>query len=205
MEASHLSPGASAAWRLSLLAALAVGPAGCDRGCMGLGERGVGAAAPGATGALPRPAVDCPDGLARCEEGTVSVSRLATLPAPCTGPANACSCPWEAVAACPDGCAADEVELVVDRARAARQLCAPGKDGGVFATSPAAARGGVDAAAAETPCDEGNRYVCAAGRVVECASRAAVGLCLRGCFADGTSIDDDGVSREAAFAILCSR
>jgi hypothetical protein len=168
---------------------------------LGLGERGIGA---GATGALPRPAIDCPDGLARCEEGTVSVSRLATLSLPCTGPATACSCPWEAVAACPDGCAADGVELVVDRARAARQLCALG-DGGVIATSPGAAPGGVDAAAAETPCDEGDRYVCAGGRVVECASRGAVGLCLRGCFADGTSIGDDGVSREAAFAILCSR
>jgi hypothetical protein len=196
-----------AAWRLSLfvlflLAVLLAGLAGCDRGCGWLGERGVGVA-PSVTGALPRPVVDCPDGLARCEEGTVSVSRLATLSSPCTGPATVCSCPWEAVAACPDGCAADGVELVVDRARAARQLCAPGRDGGAFVTSPATPAAAGDAA--ETPCDEGDRYLCAAGRVVECASGAAVGQCLRGCFADGTSIGDDGVSREAAFAILCSR
>ncbi len=160
----------------------------------------MGMASPSATGALPLPAIDCPDGLARCEEGTVSVSRLATLSMPCRGPASTCSCPWEAVAACPGGCAADGVELAVERGRAAGQLCAPGRDGGVFAVAPAAA---LDAA--ETPCDEGDRYLCAAGRVVECASRAPVGQCLRGCFAEGTSIDNDGVSREAAFAILCSR
>src|SRR5580658_3030502 len=109
----------------------------------------MGMASPSATGVLPVPAIDCPDGLARCEEGTVSVSRLATLSTPpCRGPASACSCPWEAVAACPDGCVADGVELVVERAHAASQLCAPGKDGGLLAVAPATTPD-----AAETPCD----------------------------------------------------
>ena len=128
-------------------------------------------------GALPQPAVDCPDGLARCEDGTVSASRLATLRVPCVGPASACTCPWEAVAACPDGCAADGVEVVIERDRAAGQLCAPGRDAGALAASPLPpADAGVLPAsplptvdAGETVCEEGDRYRCAGGRVVECA------------------------------------
>jgi hypothetical protein len=64
----------------------------------------------------------------------------------------------------------------------------------------------VDATAGlEADCDEGDRYRCAGGRVVECASGQIVAACLRGCFAEGSSIDDDAVTREGAFAILCSR
>jgi len=188
------------AWRLSVVAVAVGALTGCDRGCGWLGERGLGLATPSATGSLPLPVVDCPDGLARCEEGTVSVSRLATLSMPCQGPASACACPWEALTACPAGCAADGAEVVASRDRAAAQLCAPGRDAGVFAAARDAAPD-----ADETACEEGDRYRCAGGRVIECASAAVVGECLRGCFSEGTSIDDDGVSREAAFAILCSR
>jgi hypothetical protein len=154
-----------------------------------------------ATAAQPRTAVDCPDGLARCEEGTVSVSRLATLPMPCSGPASACSCPWEVLGDCPGGCAADGMEIVVERARAVAQLCAPGGDSSLPAAPPPPPAPD----AGDVLCEEGQRYLCAGGGVVECASRKAVGRCVRGCFAEGTSIDDDGVNREAAFAILCSR
>jgi hypothetical protein len=94
---------------------------------------------------------------------------------------------------------ADGVELVIERRLAAAQLCAPGRDAGVFAVPPRATDAG------ERLCEEGDRFLCSGGRVVECASEAAVGWCVRGCFAEGASIDDDGVSREAAFAILCSR
>jgi hypothetical protein len=185
-----------------VLAVLLAGGAGCDRGC-GDGLRALGRGSLTPAGSPPLRVVDCPDGLARCEEGTVLVSRLASLPMPCQGPASACECPWERAADCAGGCAAEGVEVVVDGAHAASQLCAPGgaaADGGVFATSLVAAPD-----ASETPCDEGDRYRCAGGRVVDCASTVAVGRCVRGCFAEGTSIDDDGVSREAAFAILCSR
>ena len=84
------------------------------------------------------------------------------------------------------------------RDRAGAQLCAPPADAGALAhpTLP------VPAAA---PCQEEQRYVCAVGLVVECASGTSVALCMRGCYAEGASIDDDGVRREAAFAILCSR
>ncbi len=184
-----------------LLVLLGGGLAGCSRDCGGLGERAIGLASPSATSALPRPVADCPDGLARCEEGTVSVSRLGTVPVPCAGPASACSCPWEALEACPGRCVADGVEVVIERADARTQLCAPAPSAGVLAvpSAPGAPDGG------EAQCEEGDRYVCTGGRVVDCASRAAAGTCLRGCFAEGTTIGDDGVSREAAFAILCSR
>lgn len=160
------------------------------------------------------PVVDCPDGLARCEAGTVSVSRLATLPLPCHGPASACECPWEATGDCPYGCAAEGVELVVEAPRALGQLCAPGPHAGIFAVpamvtpgalgpSPVGAATSTDGA--DTACDEGERYRCVGGRIVDCASGSIAGQCTRGCFAEATSIDDDGIRREAAFAILCSR
>jgi hypothetical protein len=60
-------------------------------------------------------------------------------------------------------------------------------------------------AGAETLCEEGERWRCARDRIVDCSSGLIVGQCLRGCLGDGESIEDDGVSREAAFAILCSR
>jgi hypothetical protein len=176
--------------------------AGCDRGCHGTRLRdlrgGVGSAL--SSGALPLNTADCPDGLARCSAGVVSVSRLATLRLPCQGPPGACSCPWDWAAECTSACVADDVELVVERAQADRQLCAPAADAGLFvvpAPAPAPSPGEL--------CDEGQRYLCAGGQVVDCASGRVVGLCVRGCFAEGTSIDDDAVSREAAFAILCSR
>ncbi len=167
-----------------------------------------------ASGPLAAPAVDCPDGLARCEEGTVTVSRLATLPMPCNRPGAACACPWEIEAECPYGCAAEGVELVVDRAKAGSQLCAPAPDAGPFASpgpvppaaaAPPGAPGASPVSGPEDGCDEGDRYRCTGGRVIDCDARRVAGACARGCFADGTSIGDDGVNREAAFAILCSR
>jgi hypothetical protein len=143
-------------------------------------------------------AVDCPDGLARCEAGVVSASRLGTIHLPCNAPPPRCTCPWEVIARCAYGCAAEGVELVVDRSQAGTQLCVPAPDAGAFArpTLPAAAA---------SPCEEGQRYTCRAGLTVECASGTTVGLCTNGCAAEGAAIDDDRVSREAAFAILCSR
>ncbi len=143
-------------------------------------------------------ALDCSDGLARCEAGVVSVSRLATIPLSCSLPPPACSCPWERVADCDGRCAVDDLEVVIDRSHASTQLCAPGPDAGIFARATPAVR-------ATITCEEGQRYVCNAGSTVECASGSVVGFCTDGCYVDGASIDDDGVSREAAFALLCSR
>jgi len=127
----------------------------------------------------------------------VSVSLLATIPQPCSGPPPRCACPWEPIAECDRGCAVDGLDLVVDRGQAQAQMCAPPADAGLFAMAttptPAAA-----------PCEEGQRYACRGSFVIECASSNTVGHCVRGCYAGGASIDDDGVRREAVFALLCS-
>ena len=208
---------AAPAVAVGLAIALACGGCGggCERGCTRdwLVERGLGAPTPTALGPMPLNAVDCPDGLARCEEGVVSASRLATVPMPCRSPSGDCACPWDRVGECATGCLADGAEVALERARATAQLCVPAPNHAPFATplgSPPA--GGSPAPAvvdalgeAGATCDEGDRYRCAGGRVVDCASGSPVAQCVRGCFSEGASIDDDAVSREAAFAILCSR
>jgi len=126
----------------------------------------------------------------------VEVSRLAIVPQPCRGPGEQCSCPWERVVECELGCVVDGIEIVADRSRAAAQLCAPAADAGPVARPEHAAG----------ECEDGQLYRCTGGQVVSCAEHAVVGECVRGCFAAGAYLDDDVVvSREAAFAILCSR
>ena len=187
--------------RLGGLLLLACASGGCERGCARdwLDENGGRPGAPSPRGSLPLDAVDCPDGLARCESGVVSASRMATVPARCHGPPSVCECPWDPVATCDAGCTAEGVEVVVERGRARPQLCAP-----VAGTAPFAVPRQPPAAAA-APCDEGERYECRGAAVIECASNTVVATCLRGCDEDGGAIDDDGVNRVAAFAILCSR
>jgi hypothetical protein len=172
---------------------------GCDKGCgnarVGVREvRNLGAKA---LGDLPIAGTDCPDGLARCEQGVISVSRLATIPAPCSGPPETCRCPWDRIVDCPNGCAADGVEVVMERGAAA-QLCA--LRGGVLPAVPSQVP-----IPAPAPCDEGDRFECRGNAVVECAGNLVIGTCLRGCQREGGAIDDDRASRVAAFAILCSR
>jgi hypothetical protein len=177
-----------------LLVAFAIGGAGCERGCArGWVER----ADPRAPSRALGPAVDCPDGLARCEQGSVSASRLASIPQPCTATAQACTCPWDVVGECRNGCVVEGVDVVVDRSVAQAQLCAPERDASTSVMAavaePAAAR-----------CEEGEVFACRRGAVIDCAGHRQY-ACPRGCFRDGASLDSDGVSREAAFAILCSR
>jgi hypothetical protein len=180
--------------------ALALATGGCDRGCGALIGRvtekgGLGPTGPG--NGLALGGFDCPDGLARCEEGVISVSRLATIPSPCHGPPEACRCPWDRAVDCPGACAADGVEVVIER-DAAAQLCAP-KGGPAFVLPS------LTPLPSGAPCEEGNRFECSGSSVVECASNAIAGTCLRGCERDGGAVDDDRVDRVAAFAILCSR
>jgi hypothetical protein len=96
---------------------------------------------------------------------------------------------------------------VIDRARAATQLCAPARDGGALVRA-------MHAPAA--PCDEGQLYRCSLGTIVDCHATATIASCLRGCVVDGASIETSEpvplvggapappVEREDAFAILCS-
>jgi hypothetical protein len=113
--------------------------AGCDHGCGSLGSdwralapRSAGspttpeaARAPGGGGQGLLQGIDCPDGLARCEDGRVWVSRLATLTTPCGGASAPCVCPWDSIAACRGACAAEGAVAVMDRERAAVQMCTP--------------------------------------------------------------------------------
>jgi hypothetical protein len=148
--------------------------------------------------AAPLSAVDCSDGLARCNGGIVEVSRLATIAQPCKGTAEACACPWERLGECDEGCVVDGVDVVMERGVALRQLCATRSEAGTVAR-PTSAQ-------APVACDEDELYRCARGAVVACAARAAVGTCIRACVAEGASLSSDTpVDREAAFAILCSR
>jgi hypothetical protein len=174
--------------------------AGCERGCARgwLGEHGVGHESPVRKGGSLLNAIDCPDGMARCSEGVVQVSRLATIAQPCSGPPERCACPWDKIAECDQGCAGEGVEVALERSVAAVQLCTPGADSGVVATL----RMGVS----PHGCDEGQAYRCATGVVVACANNAVVAACVHGCVAEGASVEDDvPVTREGAFAILCAR
>jgi hypothetical protein len=191
-----------------VLFALAGLVAGCERGCAWrwLHERGLGGprAASRSNPGAAVDAIDCPDGLARCVEGSVEVSRLASIAQPCRGPEGACACPWDVVASCDQGCAVEGFEVVVGRAGAAVQLCAA-PPGDVVARAPATP----DARRSVPMCDEGQLFRCVAGDVVDCALRDVVASCVRGC-AEGADAVEDGIgqhplTREGAFAILCSR
>jgi hypothetical protein len=74
---------------------------------------------------------------------------------------------------------------------ATAQLCAP--PAGAVLAVPAPADAGL------ARCDEGEAFRCTGSVVVKCGAKA-------GCVEDGMGVGDDTlVSREAAFAILCSR
>ena len=190
---------------------------GCDRGCSSLNEdwgppgaRTAGSSpnlertlAAGPGGALPRMlrGTDCPDGLARCEGGRVWVSRLATLPALCGGASAPCVCPWDSIAACEGPCAAEGAVAVMDREKAAVQMCTPAERTG---ESPFVRALGADAQP-PSDCDEDDAYRCSDSVVIDCALLRAVGRCSSGCSTAGATLFGDGIHRETAFAILCSR
>ncbi len=177
---------------------LLVGLCGCERGCARawFDQHGMGETARPGPGPMMN-AIDCPDGLARCVDGVVEVSRLATLPQPCSGSAEACECPWQRAGDCERACVVEGATLVVERGSAVRQLCAPLPEAGshvVPVLQPA------------PDCDEDVLYRCAAGAVTACAQHAVVARCEAGCAVEGSEIGDDvAIDREGAFAILCSR
>jgi hypothetical protein len=166
---------------------------------------------------LPLNAIDCPDGLARCVDGVVEVSRVFSYASPCVGPPDKCTCPWERVVACDRGCAADDVEIVLAREKAGAQLCAPAA-AEVFARPHVVANEADGAtpsfALARALCGGGagadpEPYRCAAGNVVACATdggdSAVIATCLRGCAEDPSYLEDDRLTRDQAVALLCRR
>jgi hypothetical protein len=96
----------------------------CDRGC---GSRWIATRKETVTDvpSLFAPALDCPDGLARCVGGVLEASDLARIPMPCKASEGKgqCACPWRAVGECPRGCLAEGVEVVSTPDRAAGRLC----------------------------------------------------------------------------------
>ena len=145
---------------------------------------------------------DCSDGLARCVDNRVEVSRLAHLPHPCGGTAEgrgACACPWDFVATCETGCAASGLVAAAGPDVAIRQLCRP--DANIVRPS-------FPGDAAPRIC-AGPGLMCADGAVRVCdqAGRPerVLGICLHGC-EPGIAIDhgewaiDNGLP-----LILCRR
>jgi len=137
--------------------------------------------------------IDCPDGLARCVDGVVEVSRLAEVPARCSG--KGCACPWDALAKCPRGCAAPGVEVLAHGVPT--RVCAAAADQGLARPAGAPAVG---------TCGEPGLTTCAGAVVVVCeaAGPRAVGVCARGCIEDGEALEDlrDDAAR---VALLCRR
>jgi len=186
-----------------VLACLTMALPACERGCLSswLSEHQIGGHS--APGMEQLRFVDCPDGLARCVGGVVEVSRLARHPEPCSGSTEACSCPWDKGEACASGCVAEDVEVVLDRARGRQQLCAPAK-GEAYAIR------GAPGPAERPPCGD-ERYRCTQAFVFACDPAAtdhearAVAQCLKGCAASGMTLDDDRLDDDAAMALLCAR
>jgi hypothetical protein len=189
--------------RAALLFTLAALSGGCERGCLSRWLSDKGGAASGESGegrGVTLSAVDCPDGIARCGAGTVSISRPYHYAVPCTGSPEQCACPWERLGDCPEACVAEGVEIDLPKDLAIAQLCAPRPNVTAFVGPPHGDE-------LVTQCDEG--YLCKASLVIACgvASRA-IGLCAFGCVRDGQSIDpEDGqeLTAAGASAILCLR
>jgi hypothetical protein len=149
-------------------------------------------------GSVPLSGVDCPDGVARCVGQTVQASRLYSYATPCSGPPETCSCPWDNVRGCERGCVVENDEVVMARDRAALQLCAP-LAADVLSKPPPQ-----DLVFAAMLCDSAS-YRCNQGVVVKCGDGEPLALasCVRGCADEDTVVDDDGVTRDQAIAILC--
>jgi hypothetical protein len=142
--------------------------------------------------------VDCPDGLARCVDGIVEVSRVAVIAQPCVGPPEKCRCPWDRIGGCDHGCVADDVELVLPRAQAFLQLCAPSA-ADVFARPPA------HGIAMPPGLCTGEMYRCAGGTVIACPAGEPKPLatCVRGCADEGSVLDEEGLNSDQVVALLC--
>jgi hypothetical protein len=183
--------------RGGLVLVLLVCLAGCQRGCAKpwLADRGIGGDPRTSPSAIvPLNATDCPDGLARCVQGSVEVSLLGTVPHPCTG--EACACPWERVGDCDTACTVDGLEVVLAREHAEEQLCA--------STATGLARP-AEATSVVTPCDI-RGYRCDGDVLERCdedgATPRTIAVCSHRCAAE--SIDADAVTNEQAAALLCA-
>jgi len=181
---------------------------GCERGCLStwLRDHGFGGEVPRPPTAGDYKEAPCPDGMARCRDGAVYVSRAYSPPAQCSP--EGCRCPWDKLSACARGCVAEGLEIEMPRESAEKQLCAP-DPGRVFAhgTPPGYAPPPqpADPEVLESFC-EVERYHCARGVVHRCDSGQAkpVAVCEVGCI-QGEALIVEDISVEAATALLCVR
>jgi hypothetical protein len=187
-----------------------LGLAGCERGCLArtLSDRRTDA--PDAAATFDLGGTDCSDGLARCVDGRIEVSRAAHLPHPCA-PSGAspedrrrlCECPWDLAGRCASGCAVDGVEVVATADVAATQLCAA-LEPIARPMTPADPRVDGVCASEEVRCESGVVRVCdAPGRPVR-----PVAVCLDGCepaigWPEG--VPGERATGAGAGAILCRR
>jgi hypothetical protein len=155
---------------------------------------------------------DCSDGLVRCVEGRIEASRLAHLPHPCGSPSleegrrSECVCPWDVVATCEDGCAAEGLVAIADPDAGGRKLCAVDKAAwGAVARPPLPG----DPALLEPRICNDVALVCVDGAVRRCDGAGApeqiVAVCVQGCD-PGIAIDHgDRMIGDGVAQILCRR
>jgi hypothetical protein len=145
-------------------------------------------------------ALDCPDGLARCVDGVIEVSRLATIALPCNAPADKCQCPWDRIGNCDHGCVVDDLDLVMPRTRAFAQLCAP-------AAADVIARPPAQGIALPSGVCGGELYRCVGGTIVVCndgpGDPIALATCVRGCAEEASALDEEGLTKDQVAALLC--
>jgi hypothetical protein len=129
--------------------------------------------------------MDCPSGLARCEDGVVEVSVAATV-----GPDRAC--PFAVRGPCAQGCIAPGIVLIAQPEQASPRLCRGGalRVADAQAAKPAAPLIDID-------------YLCQDGKVgLAGASSGATRTCLRGCAQ--TELFGETVDLDSAALLLCA-
>lgn len=127
---------------------------------------------------MPLNLTDCPDGLARCTDGRLEKSKLATV-----GPGSVC--PWVPLGGCPGEC----IEGVLVEEKNATQLCR--MEAGPWRESRSAAGAG--------DCHD-SKFECTMSRVIDCDAMQVVAVCTQGCAVD---VLDDEVAEGDAVTILC--
>jgi len=179
----------------------------CERGCLATWLRGHGLGEVPTAPTIPKGSeAACPEGLARCRDGVVEVSRAYTPPGACSP--EGCRCPWDRLITCKRGCVVDGMEMEMPRENAEKQLCAG--DIGPAVARPAPPGfvpdgGPADPEVLEAYC-EVERFHCAQGTLYRCDSGQAkpVVQCQGGCV-QGEALVVEDISVEAATALLCVR
>jgi hypothetical protein len=136
-------------------------------------------------------AVDCPDGLARCEAGEVSISQLTRVP-------PSAACPFRHIGRCATSCVLEDATVTLPAKAAMIQLCADALTDNhtAVATGPVPPEG---------ECEEGS-YQCTRRTVYGCDPQRGWSPradCPRACVVDTGTLNADTLA--AAAHVLCNR